>query len=124
MHSMTMSDEPTSERPNAPGSARVRLAALSRDTALGVPGVAATDPGPTGLFATVDSAHRVDGVRCIATGEGIYEVSLRLRCELVPLRSAAGTVRSAVWRAAATAGMALSEVNVLVSDVVEPQWAR
>jgi hypothetical protein len=104
----------------APGSARVRLAELSRTVALGIPGVAGTDSGPTGLFATVDSSHRIDGVRCVAAGGDVYEVSLCLCCELVPLPQAGDAVRASVLRAASTAGIGVSEVNVLIVDVLEP----
>lgn len=97
------------------------LAALSREQALGVPGVAATDSGPAGLFATVDQLRRVDGVRCVAAGQDVYEVSLRLCCQLVPLPQAARAVRSSVLSAASNAGISVSEVNVFIADLLEPE---
>ena len=102
-------------------SDRVRLAQLSRDAALAVIGVDGADRGPTGLFLTAGDGQQVDGVRCVASGDGGYEVSLRLRCELVPLLAVADGVRTSVRRAASAAGIALADVNVLIADVVDPE---
>lgn len=90
-----MAQPPTHPPAPAPAtSARIRLAQLAHDAALLVPGVAGMDAGPTGLFVTAGDSRRVAGVRCVAAGDGPYEVSLRLRCELVPLRALAEAVRT------------------------------
>ena len=120
---MTAAGERPPATPTAPGSPRVRLARLAGDAALRVPGVAATDSGPTGLYVTVGGGQRVQGVRCVAAGSGDYEVSLRLCCELVPLPALGEAVRASVTRAATAAGIAVGEVNVLIADVVEPERA-
>jgi hypothetical protein len=110
-----------SATPTAPWSPRVRLARLACEAALRVPGVAATDSGPTGLHVTAGDGQRVQGVRCVAAGGGSYEVSLRLRCELVPLIALGEAVRVAVTRVATAAGIVPAEINVLIADVVEPE---
>jgi hypothetical protein len=117
---MTASFSYAPARGIAPGSPRVRLARLSRDAALLVPGVAGTDCGPTGMWVTVGDQERVDGVRCVAAGNDDYEVSLRLRCEMVPLRELGEAVEASVVRTASAAGIGLSQVRVLIADVVEP----
>ena len=103
-----------------PGSPRVRLAQLAHDAALGVPGVVDTDSGPARLFLTATDEHRVDGVRCISAGDGSYQVALRLRCELGPLRPLGEAVRASVAHAARSAGIAVAEINVLIADVTGP----
>ena len=100
-------------------SERVRLAALARDTALAVPGVAGLDAGPTGLFATVGAGIPVAGVRCLAAPEGGYDLSLRLVCELVPLRPVADHVRAAIEAAAARERLTVQSVTIVVADVAE-----
>jgi len=99
----------------AVGSERFRLARLTRDAALRVPGVLDTDTGPMGLFVTVDGAQRVEGVMCMATSGDGYEVSLRLVCALVPLLALGELVRAAVRRTAAVAGIELESVSVHVA---------
>jgi hypothetical protein len=47
-------------------------------------------------------------------------VSLRLRCEMVPLRELGEAVEASVVRTASAAGIGLSQVRVLIADVVEP----
>ncbi|HLI61547.1 MAG TPA: hypothetical protein VKV21_17970 [Solirubrobacteraceae bacterium] len=105
------------ERP-APG-ARIALAALARDVALTVNGVAGLDDGPAGLFVTAGGGERIGGVRCVAAPEGGYEVSLRLVCELVPLLDLADRVRAAVTEAARAAELRLASVTITIADVVE-----
>jgi hypothetical protein len=102
-----------------PGSPRVRLAALAQTVALAVPGVKSADSGPARLFVTAGTGQRVDGVRCVSAGDGGYEVSLRLCCELVPLRVLAETVRAAVARAARSAAIPVTEINVFIADVAQ-----
>jgi hypothetical protein len=103
------------------GSERVRLARLARAAALRMPGVASVDAGPTGLFFTAGGGERLDGVTCVAASGGGYDVSLRLRCELVPLHELADAVKTAVSHDASLAGIALADVSVLITDVVEPE---
>jgi hypothetical protein len=118
---MTAVGERPSALRTAPGSARVRLARLAGDAALRVPGVAAVESGPAGLHVTAGDGQRVAGVRCVAAGHGDYELSLRLCCELVCLPELGAAVRASVARAATAAGIAVSAVNVLIADVVEPE---
>ena len=105
--------------PIAVGSERFRLARLARDAALRVPGVVGTDPGPAGLFVTVDRGGRLEGVMCVATKSGGYEISLRLVCGLVPLLALGERVKTAVGRTATNAGIALESVGVHVAALVE-----
>jgi uncharacterized alkaline shock family protein YloU len=107
------------ERPTAQ-SPRLRLARLARHAALGVPGVTGTDSGPGGIFVTVSGDERLEGVTCVATKGGGYEVSLQLICALVPLPALADRVRGAVASMAARAGLPVSSVSVRVVAVTEP----
>ncbi len=105
--------------PIAVGSERFRLARLARDAALQVPGVVGTDPGPAGLFVTVDRGERLEGVMCVATNSGGYEISLRLVCGLVPLLALGERVKTAVQRTATSAEIPLESVNVHVAVLAE-----
>jgi hypothetical protein len=84
-----------------------------------VPGVLDTDSGPSGLHVTRADGQSLDGVRCVATGHGGYEVSLRLICGLVPLIGLATTVRSRVTAAATQAALPIDNVHVHVAGVAE-----
>lgn len=108
-------------RPPQVGSERFGLARLAREATLRVPGVVRTDPGPTGLFVTVGGGERLEGVRCVATKEGGYEISLRLVCALVPLPQLGDRVKAAVLSTAAKAGIALESVSVHVAAVAGPE---
>jgi len=105
--------------PIAVGSERFRLARLARDAALRVPGVVGTDPGPAGLFVTVDRGERLEGVLCVATQSGGYEVSLRLVCGLIPLLALGERVKTAVQRTATSAEISLDSVSVHVAALAE-----
>ncbi|MEA2211107.1 MAG: hypothetical protein QOF83_1055 [Solirubrobacteraceae bacterium] len=104
---------------NAPGTERVRLARLAREVALTVPGVVDLDSGPGGLHVTLDGGCRIEGVRCVATDTGAYEVSLRLICGLVALPTLGRAVRSRVAARAARDGLGVDSVLVHVAGVVE-----
>jgi hypothetical protein len=101
------------------GSERVRLAGLAREAALRVPGVVATDAGPSGVLITEGARQRIDGVLCVATKDGGYDVTLRLVCGLVPLLALGEAVKAAVRRAAGVAGLQVESVDVQVAAVVE-----
>lgn len=79
--------------------------------------------GSLGLVLTADENQRVDGVRCVAAGDGSYEVTVRLRCELVPLLELADVVKASVVRTALAAGIAVTDVSVLIADIVDPELA-
>lgn len=102
-------------------SPRMRLAGVARDTALRVGGVLALTSGADGRFAVVSGENRIDGVLCVATRGGGYDVALRLVCALVPLVDVGERVRQKVREAAAAAGLPLETVSVLVVDVVPPR---
>jgi hypothetical protein len=68
---------------------------------------------------TLDGGHRIEGVRCVATNTGAYEVSLRLICGLVPLLSLGTTVRTRVATKAARSALPLDRVLVHVAGIVE-----
>ncbi|MDQ6746247.1 MAG: hypothetical protein M3Z27_09585 [Actinomycetota bacterium] len=106
-------------RPAPGGSERVRLARLARQAALRVTGVAGTDSGPAGLFLTAGGGERLEGVRCVVTQDGGYEVTLRLVCELVSLPELGARVRAAVTDAAARAGIPLESIGVHVAALAE-----
>ena len=103
-----------------PPSPRVRLAQLARDAALATPGVDGLDAGPAGAFCTAGAGYRVGGVTCTTAPEGGFDVSLRLRCELVPLHDVADRVRAAVEQAGAAQGFVVRSVSILITDVTEP----
>jgi hypothetical protein len=100
-------------------SPRLALAALARDTALAVAGVAALDAGTGGLFVTAGGGERVPGVRCLVAPDGGYDLALRLVCRLVPLPALAESVRAGVTAAAARAQLPLATVTITIADVVE-----
>ena len=102
-------------------SPRVRLAQLARGAALATPGVDGLDAGPAGAFCTAGAGYRVGGVTCTTAPEGGFDVSLRLRCELVPLHDVADRVRAAVEQAAAEQGLTVRSVSILITDVTEPE---
>ena len=107
--------------PVSAGSERFRLARLARDAALAVPGVVGTDTGPIGMMITVGAGERLEGVLCVATRDGGYEVTLRLICRMVPLPALSDAVRAAVTRAAAGAGIALDSFNVHIAAIEESE---
>jgi hypothetical protein len=98
-------------------SERFRLARLAREAALLVPGVTGTDTGPIGVFITVGGGERLEGVVCVATKDGGYEVTLRLVCALVPLLELSEQVKAAVRQTAVLAGIPLESVSVYVAGV-------
>jgi uncharacterized alkaline shock family protein YloU len=73
-----------------------------------------------GLYLTAGGGQRLEGVVCVATKEGGYEISLRLIADLVPLPALSQRVQAAVRRAARTAGLALSSVSVEITGVATP----
>ena len=76
------------------------------------------DAGPVGLFFTgAGDGERLDGVTCIASRDGGYEVSLRLVAGLVALYPLGERVRAAVLRVARFAGIPLADVSVHFADI-------
>jgi hypothetical protein len=106
-------------RDGSVGSERFRLARLARDAALRVSGVVATDSGPNGLFVTVDGGERLEGVLCVATRDGSYEITLRLICRLVPLLALSAQVKAGVRRTADVAGLPVQSVSVHVAELTD-----
>jgi hypothetical protein len=104
-------------------SARLQLAALARETALAVPGVAELDPGTPRTYFTAGAGEIVWGVNCVAAPEGGYDLTLHLVCELVPLRPLGDRVRAAVAAAASGAEMIAQTVTIRITDVVDPAVA-
>jgi hypothetical protein len=111
----------TGEPVGVTGSERVRLAALAREVAMRVPGVVGTDPGAAGFYVTMAGQQRLEGVRCVASARGGYEVSLRLVCALVPLPALAAAVRSRVLTTASRAGLPVRAVSVHIAGVAGPE---
>ena len=103
--------------PSHEASERVILARLARIAALQVPGVLATDRGPAGLCFTASGGERVEGVACVATPTGGYDVSLCLICQLVALHTLGDQVSAALRRAASVAGIAVDAIQVHVVDI-------
>jgi hypothetical protein len=93
---------------------------MARDVAMRTRGVVRTDVGPGGLFVSVGDGQRVDGVTCVASTDGGYEISLRLVCALMPLEPIAEQVRTVVGAKAAMAGIQVTRVDVQVVDVAGP----
>jgi hypothetical protein len=116
---MTDSVELRAGQPQSIGSARFRLARLARDAALLVPGVVGTDTGALGTFITVGGGERLEGVLCVATIDGGYEVTLRLICRMVPLPQLSEEVKAAVVRVAERARLCVSSVIVHVAGLAE-----
>jgi hypothetical protein len=102
-------------------SPRLRLARLARDAALRDSGVVALDAGTDGRFAVVSGDERIDGVLCVATADGGYDVELRLVCALVPLVPLGERVRAKVRETAAVAEVPLATVSVHVAAVAMPE---
>lgn len=110
---MTPSSKTPSGAPERGDSDRVRLARAARDAALREPGVVGTDAGPVGAFVTAaGDGERLEGVVCVASPSGAYDVSLRLSCALVPLQPLSERVRGAVGSAAARTRVELASVSV------------
>lgn len=105
----------------APGSDRVRLAALAIDAAVAVDGVTAADAGPHLLHVTTSGATSVIGARVVAEPGG-YSIDLGLCARLVPLEALAESVRSCVTRAVTHAGLGerVGAVSVTFHDVADP----
>jgi hypothetical protein len=120
---MTDSADMPAGRSAPVGSERFRLAQLARAAALRIPAVTGTDTGPIGTFLTAGGGERVNGVLCVATKAGGYEVSLRLICSPVPLTALGEQVRAAVTRASQLADIPLDKVNVHIADVTETEKA-
>jgi len=101
-------------------SARLALARLALEAALGVAGVVSSDPGVLGLRVTDEGGEIVPGVMAAALPDGRYSLDLHLVARLVPLPALAEQVRERVLEAAAraTLGERLAEINVYVEDVV------
>ncbi len=118
---MNQSSSLSPELPGAGGSERIRLARAARAAALAVPGVVRTDAGAAGLLVTVGDGERIEGVRAVAAQGGGYELSLELVCQMVPLLDLARQVKSAVARAAVTAGISIDDVNVTFCDIATPE---
>jgi len=116
---MNESLSPPVGREGSVGSERFRLARLARDAALRVVGVVATDTGPTGMFITVDGDQRLEGVLCVATKDGGYEVTLQLICRLVPLLELGEQVKATVRRTADVAGLPVQSVSVHVVGLID-----
>ena len=116
---MSSTDTAPAQAPSGGVSPRVALARRAREAALGVAGVAELDSGVAGQFLTAGGGERVPGVTCVVAPEGGYDVSLRLVCDLVPLRAVADRVRAAVQEAGVDARVAVQSVTILISDVTE-----
>jgi hypothetical protein len=82
-----------------------------------VGGVVALESGADGRFAVVSGDERIDGVLCVATADGGYDVALRVVCGLVPLIELGERVRAKVREAATTARLPLAIVSVHIADV-------
>jgi len=106
----------------APGSARVRLAALALEAARAVDGVLAADAGPAATHVTVSGATTVLGVLVVAEPGGRYSIDLGLQARLVPLGALADAVRASVVRSITRAGLAelVGAVGVTFHDVAAP----
>ena len=118
-----MAETPDSAEPHAAvasGSARVELARLALEAALGAEGVVFADPGPLGRWVTGDGGERVLGVMCTALGDGRYVLDLHLVVKAVPLQPLAKQIRERVLQAAAGRGLAalLGPLNVTFENVV------
>lgn len=117
-----MEDGRAAARTGRVPTARVRLARLARDAALGVPGVVSVGPRPAASRATLADGERLEGVVAAAEPGGGYGVSLYLGVEPVPLRELGERVREAVAAAADRHGLVreLGPVDVVIDDLVEP----
>jgi hypothetical protein len=69
---------------------------------------------------TEGAQQRLEGVLCVATKDGGYDVTLRLVCGLVPLHALGDAVQAAVRRAAGLAALPVDSVDVQVAAVAEP----
>jgi hypothetical protein len=99
----------------------MRLARMAHEVAMRTRGVVRTDGGPGGRFVSVGDGERVEGVTCVASTDGGYEISLRLVCALMPLEPIAEQVRTVIGAQAAVAGIHVTGVDVQVVDVAGPE---
>ena len=109
------------DRPQDPGSVRVRVARAGLEAALEVPGVLGSDPGPSGVRVTADPASGpLIGVSATAQSDDRYAIDLSLVADLVPLPALAETVRARVRGRAdhEQLGAELGAVNVEFASVV------
>lgn len=106
----------------APGSPRVRLAALALEAALAVDGVLAADAGPGSTHVTTSGSTSLPGVLVVAESAGHYSIDLGLRARLVPLAALADAVRARVVRSITRAGLGdlIGAIGVTFHDVVAP----
>ncbi len=109
-----------------PRSARVRLARVARDAALGVRGIAVVGPDMRPDRATFDAGEMLRGVVCAADSGGRYGVALYVGAEPLPLYALADAVRGAVATAAERNDLAaeLGRIDIMIDDLVEPETAR
>jgi hypothetical protein len=82
--------------------------------------VLALDSGDDGRFAVVSGDERIEGVLCVATAGGGYDVALRLVCALVPLIELGERVRTQVRETATAAGLSLATISIHVAGVAAP----
>lgn len=82
-------------------------------------GVVGTDAGPSGMFITVDGAQRLEGVLCVASQPGGYDITLGLVCKMVPLMALSQQVQAAVKRVADRAEIRLDDVSVHIAAINE-----
>ncbi|MDQ2894407.1 MAG: hypothetical protein M3Y09_01970 [Actinomycetota bacterium] len=75
------------------------------------------------MFVTVDGGKRLEGVLCVVTKDGHYEVTLRLICRLVPLRELSEQVKAAVRRTADVSGLPVESVSVHVAELANGEEA-
>jgi hypothetical protein len=106
----------------APGSARVRLAALALEAARAVDGVVAADAGPNTRHITTSGSTTVLGVLVVAESGGGYSIDLGLQARLVPLGALADAVRTSVVGSITRAGLGdlLGPVSVTFHDIAGP----
>jgi hypothetical protein len=89
------------DRPEAPGSVRLRVARAALQAALEAPGVLGSDSGPSGLRLTADPpSNPLVGVSATAQADGRYGVDLSLVASMVPLPELAEEVRDRVRKRA------------------------
>ena len=74
-----------------------------------------------GAAGSVGGGERLEGVMCVATKNGGYEVTLRLVCAVVSLPNLGEQVKAAVAAMAAEAGIPVDSVSVHVAAVAGTQ---
>lgn len=115
-------------RPVAGASPRVLLARLVWTRALAAEGVAAGDPGPSGVWQTADGDDVLQGVLVVARPDGRFDVELHLVAgwPTPPLHEVSAAIREDLRSAAGGSEVQkrLGDLSISFGDLQVPPFMR